>query len=53
MSNMLDLAVFLAALAAIGVGTALKDPPLALVVVGGIVLGVVVLSRLLSGRKSE
>jgi hypothetical protein len=48
---MLDIGVFVAGLAAVGAGVALKDPPSALVAVGGIVIGVVILSRFNGGRK--
>lgn len=51
-SSLVDIVLSLVALLAIGVGVGLKDPAWALVVVGGIVLGVVLASRL-RGRKPE
>lgn len=48
---MIDLFIFLAALAAIGIGVAMKDPASALIVVGGIVLGFSVLGFLKGGKR--
>jgi hypothetical protein len=42
----IDLVVYIAALSAIGIGIACKDPAVALVTVGAIVLGTVLISRL-------
>jgi hypothetical protein len=42
----IDLVIYLVAIAAIGIGVACKDPAIALVVVGAIVLATVLLSRL-------
>lgn len=55
MRRAIDLAVFLASLTAIGAGVAMKDPAWSLVVVGGIVLTTVFVSRLLArlGRENE
>jgi len=51
MTRWFDLFVFVAALSSVGVGIAMKDPPLALVAVGGIVLSLVVLARFHGVRK--
>jgi hypothetical protein len=42
----IDLIVYIVAVTAIGVGIACKDPAIALAVVGAIVLGTVLVSRL-------
>jgi len=47
----IDLAVFVTGLTSVGIGIALKDPPSAMVTVGGILISVVVLSRYQGVRK--
>jgi hypothetical protein len=50
-SAFIDLIAYLASIALIGGGVAYKDPAIAFVVVGGIVLTTIVLARLPKGKE--